>query len=206
MKPNHVLISSVRTAWLGALAGLVLASHPADAIAPPEQAQDPACWIRGERADLANRASPFDSTSVTLAAGTIKVCYSRPQARGREIMGGLVPFGRPWRLGANEATAIHVPFPATIAGVSVEPGWYSLYAVPGDQEWRIVVNAEARRWGIPINEKVRNGDLGSGSVEAKATDEPVEILTLTLRRAGDTSAALDIAWERTHLSVPIAAR
>ncbi|MGH7545869.1 MAG: DUF2911 domain-containing protein [Gemmatimonadota bacterium] len=206
MRPNHVLISSVRTAWLGALAGLVVASHPAGAGVPPERPQASDCWIRGERADLALRASAFDSTSVTIAAGTIKVCYSRPQARGREIVGGLVPFDRPWRLGANEATAIHVSFPATIAGVSVEPGWYSLYAVPGATEWQIVVNGEARRWGIPINEKVRSGDVGSGTVPARATEEPVEVLTLTLRRAGDTSAALDVAWERTRLSVPIAAR
>ena len=206
MTPNHVLISSVRTAWLGALAGLVLAAHPAGATAPPEGAQAPACWIRGERADLADRRSARDSTSLTIAAGTIKICYGRPQARGREIMGGLVPFGRPWRIGADEATAIHVSFPATIAGVSVEPGWYSMYAVPGAMEWQIFVNGEAQRWGVPINEEVRSGDLGSGTVPVKATEEPVEILTLTLRRAGDRSAALDIAWEGTLLSVPIAAR
>lgn len=121
------------------------------------------CWIRGDRSRLVTRASPHTSTTLVVGSDTITVCYARVARRGRPIMGGLVPYGEPWRLGANEATAIHVPFRGTIAGVAVEPGWYSLYAVPSEREWRIVVNAETQRWGIPINESVRARDVGSGT-------------------------------------------
>src|SRR6478672_7462594 len=120
------------------------------------QATD-ACWFRPAPAqgEAEKRKSAHDSASVALDGGTVKVCYGRPHQNGREIMGKLVPYGEPWRVGADEATAIHVPFPARIAGVNVEPGWYSLYAIPGAKQWQIVVNSDAQRWGVPIDAKVR---------------------------------------------------
>lgn len=163
----------------------------------------PACWVRGERADLELRASPFDSASVALEAGVVKVCYSRPRKLGRPIMGRLVPYGRPWRLGADEATEIHVPVRGTIAGVAVEPGWYSLYAVPGEREWRIVVNADAQRWGVPIDDEVRQADVGSAIVQASAAGEPAELLTLTFERTSGSSAELVVTWDRTSVRIPV---
>ena len=164
------------------------------------------CWIRGDRSRLVTRASPHASTTLEVGSDTITVCYARVARRGRPIMGGLVPYGEPWRLGANEATAIHVPFRGTIAGVAVEPGWYSLYAVPSEREWRIVVNAETQRWGIPINESVRARDVGSGTVPVERVEETIEDLTLTLRREGGSGAVLEIAWENTRVRVPITTR
>ncbi len=175
--------------------------------APPVPAQDPGeatgCWVRGDRADLELRASPFDSTAVTLEPGVVKVCYSRPRKLGRPIMGRLVPYGEAWRLGADEATAIHVPVRASIAGVPVEPGWYSLYAVPGEREWRIVVNTDARRWGVPINDAVRGADVGSGVIGVSSIPEEVEMLTLRLVPTGSSSADLVVTWDRTSVRVPV---
>lgn len=77
--------------------------------------EDTGCWVRGDRADLELRASPFDSAAVSLDAGTVKVCYSRPTKLGRPIMGRLVPYGVPWRMGADELvvhwdrTAVRIP-------------------------------------------------------------------------------------------------
>lgn len=161
------------------------------------------CWTRGDPGALELRASPFDSTAATLQAGRIKVCYSRPRMVGRPIMGRLVSWGAPWRFGANEATAIHVGSPATVAGVRVAPGWYSLVAIPGEEEWRIVVNAEARRWGVPISEEVRARDVGSGVVPVTESVGAVELFTLELVPTGDSSADLVMAWDRTRLRVPI---
>lgn len=166
-------------------------------------ADPPGCWIRGEREDLELRISRLDSTSVELGGGTVKVCYSRPRKLGRPIMGRLVPYGEPWRLGANEATVLHLPLPATVAGVPVDAGSYSLYAVPGETSWRIVVNADARRWGIPIDEAVRRQDVGSGKVPAETLGETVERLTLRLLRRSPDHAVLRIEWERTGVNVPI---
>lgn len=167
---------------------------------------EPGCWIRIEPEDLELRISPLDSASVALEGGRVKVCYSRPRKLERPIMGRLVPYGEPWRLGANEATAIHVSAPATIAGVDVPAGWHTLYAVPGPEEWRIVVNDRTRRWGIPIDDEVRSADLGSGTVPAEELSRTVELLTIRLRQASERAAEMRIEWERTGLSVPIRLR
>lgn len=164
------------------------------------------CWVRGDPAELPDRPSPFDSTEVALDAGTFKVCYSRPQMRGRTIFGDLVPFGEPWRLGANEATAIYVPAPAAIGEVDVESGWYTLYAIPGEQEWEIVVNSATERWGIGIDNEVRASDVGSTVVSVEPTDAPVEMLTMTLEQTSPAEATLFTEWEETRVSVPIRVR
>lgn len=164
------------------------------------------CWIRGAREDLELRVSKLDSASVELAAGRVKLCYSRPRKLGRPVMGRLVPYGETWRLGANEATAVRVPFPAEIAGVAVEPGWYSLYAVPGRESWELVVNGEARRWGIPFDEDVTEHDIGSGTVPVERLPETMERLAIELERAAGDSAEMVISWERTRVRVPVVER
>ena len=181
------------------------AAETAAANASQTASADFPCWTRADAAELAERASALDSASVALDAGLVKVCYGRPQMRDREIMGGLVPFDQPWRTGANEATSIHVPAAGTIAGVVVEPGWYSLYTVPGADAWDVVVNGERERWGVPINEDVRAQDVGSGTVQAESSGgAPIESLTISLERSSGSSADLLIEWETTRVRVPVA--
>ncbi len=173
-------------------------------VALPLEAQDlPPCWRRGDPAALARRPSPPDSAVATVDGATIKVCYSRPSARGRTIMGGLVPYGEPWRLGANEATGIHLPFAAEIAGVRVEPGSYSLYAIPGETQWTVVVNRSVQRWGIPIDDGVRAQDVGRGTVTAERLDQHVEQLTLRFSPGGSGTTELVVEWEHTRVRIPI---
>lgn len=118
-------------------------------------------------------------------------------------MARLVPYGEPWRLGANEATAIHVPFPARIAGMAVEPGWYALYPVPRREGWTIVVNREARRWGIPIDEEGRKQDVGSDVVRARKLQETVEKTTMEFWSDSSRRAHLYIRWEQVEVRVPV---
>ncbi len=112
---------TIRNAWAGGVC-LALASMRPSGVPAQEQ---PGCWVQGERADLELRASPFDSASIAVRGGTIKVCYSRPRKLGRPIMGRVVPYGKPWRMGADEATSVYLPVPGTIAAVAVGAGWYS---------------------------------------------------------------------------------
>ncbi len=167
------------------------------------QAAD-ACWFQAKPGELEKRKSSHDSASVALDGGTVKVCYGRPHVNGREIMGKLVPYGEPWRMGADEATAIHVPFRATIAGVKVEPGWYSIYVIPSAKEWEVVVNSDAKRWGVDIDAKVRAKDVGTGKVSAEHLALPVEQLTITMTAASPKQATMDVAWADTHVRIPIA--
>jgi len=167
------------------------------------QAASFTCWIRGPADKLAERASPLDSIVVQLGSGTMKLCYSRPSARGRKIMGGVVPLDEPWRLGANEATSINVPVLAEIAGVRVTPGTYTLYAIPGASKWQIVVNRGVQRWGVPIDKEVRTGDVGVGTVTTESLGAPVETLTLKFAPAGGNATELVLEWEKTRVRIPI---
>jgi hypothetical protein len=175
----------------------------AHAQAASSQAARFTCWIRGPADKLAERPSSLDSIAVQLGGGTIKLCYSRPSARGRKIMGGLVPFDQPWRLGANEATSINVPFAAEIGGVRVEPGTYTLYAIPGASKWQIVVNRGVQRWGVPIDKDVRAGDVGAGTVTTESLGAPVETLTLKFGPAVSNATELVVEWEKTRVRIPI---
>ncbi|MDQ2931876.1 MAG: DUF2911 domain-containing protein, partial [Gemmatimonadota bacterium] len=113
------------------------------------------------------------------------------------------PYGEPWRLGADEATAIYVPFRAKIAGVKVEPGWYSLYAIPTATQWQIVVNSEAKRWGVGIDAKVRAKDVGTGTVPSSKTAAPVETLTIALRKDSPSKATIDVQWSDVEVHIPV---
>ena len=182
---------------------LIATLTSAQAQAASSQAAPFTCWIRGPADKLAERPSPLDSIAVQVGSGTIKLCYSRPSARGRKVMGGLVPFDQPWRLGANEATSIHVPFPAEIAGVRVEPGPYTLYVIPGASSWQIVVNRGVQRWGVPIDDEVRARDVGAGRVTPEPLGAPVETLTLKFAPAAGNATALVLEWEKTRVRIPI---
>jgi len=163
------------------------------------------CWIRGPAARLAERPSPLDSIAAPLGGGTMKVCYSRPSAHGRKVMGALVPFDQPWRLGANEATSISLPVAAEIAGVRVQPGTYTLYVIPGAAKWQVVVNRGVERWGVPIDAAVRAQDLGTGSVTAESLGAPVETLTLKFAPGAANATELVVEWETTRVRIPIRA-
>ena len=157
------------------------------------------CWINGDTAD---RPSPLDSAMVTMGDDVVKVCYGAPSARDRTMVGegGTHPFGQPWRMGANEATAIHLPFAATVAGVAVPAGSYSIYAVPGADSWGIHINSVADRWGTQMN---RSDDVGSGTAPAFA-NEHVETMNMTFENASADAATLVLRWESYRVEIPVA--
>lgn len=149
------------------------------------------------------RASPYDSTAFNIGGAPSLVCYGRPSVRGRTVFGDLVPYGQLWRTGANEPTVIHLPVAASIAGIEVEPGSYSLYTVPGEQAWEIVVNRSTDQWGIENQyEAVADQEVGRAAVPAEATPGLVELFEIRAEPRGD-GADLILAWENTQVRVPV---
>ncbi len=167
------------------------------------QAPAPGCARQGTPEAIAMRLSPLDSAQVTVAGALLKVCYGRPSVRGRQVAGGLVPYGQAWRLGANEPTTLHLPFAAEIAGVRVEPGSYSLYVVASERAWEVHVNRSVNRWGIPIDAAVEAEDVGKGSVPVEQVNPPVEMLTLTFAPPSGRGTELVVEWERLKVRIPI---
>src|SRR5579875_514479 len=89
-----------------------------------------------------NRPSPPGTADVTLKGSQITITYGRPSVRGRKIMGGLVPYGQVWRTGANEATTLTTPIPLNIGGANIPAGKYTLWTLPSEGVWKLIVNKQ----------------------------------------------------------------
>ncbi|MDH3735323.1 MAG: DUF2911 domain-containing protein [Gemmatimonadota bacterium] len=150
----------------------------------------------GEGAE--DRPSPLKQLRFSYDGGEGLLCYGAPSARGRDVIGGLVPFGSPWRAGANEPTTFHLSAATSIGGVSLEAGSYSFYVIPGESEWELMLNTNTDRWGIPINADVRSTEVGSFTAAAGSTDAMVETLTYS-----NADGAIVLEWENTRISIPI---
>jgi hypothetical protein len=131
----------------------------------------------------------------------VKITYSRPQKNGREIFGEKVPYGKVWRTGANEATEIKVYQKITLGGAKLKKGTYSLFTVPGEKEWEIIISKDLDYWGA-YSYKPEN-DLLRLTVPARTTDEVVEAFTIQLKADGDNQALLILAWDQTRVEVPV---
>jgi len=103
--------------------------------------------LAAERDDDTKRKSKNGVTEGTIDGVEISVAYGRPNVKGREVWGGLVPYGKIWRTGADEATTISFSTDVTIEGKALAAGTYGLFTVPGNENWEIVFNKVAKQWG-----------------------------------------------------------
>jgi len=178
---------------------------PTPSLATPGE---PTCLTTASRQSLAKRASPLDSVSFAVGSAWVMVCYGRPSARGRTMIGGYnVPLGRIWRTGANEPTMIHVTGTAVmLAGVRLEPGTYSLYTVPAKEEWTIIVNRSIEQWGDEGSyADVKHQELGRGEARRDKLDYHVEQFTIRPEPARGSASALLLEWERTRVVIGLRA-
>ncbi len=179
-----------------------------EAMAMESMAQEPDCFLTG---DPEGRLSSHESASTSFGDVMVKVCYGAPQRRDpnnpemtREIMGALVPYDAPWRMGADEATAVYLSAAASVGGVALDAGAYSIYAVPAMGDWTVHINSVNERWGIPINDDVMANDVGSFPVTPGMLDEAVDQLRYSFVDA-EGGADLVMEWEQTSISIPIRA-
>ena len=175
----------------------------------PLRAPAPGCiTMNTKNLPLATRKSPLDSISFTVGTADVKLCYGRPSARGRTMIGGEnVPFDKLWRTGANEPTMIHTTGPLVIAGVAVPAGSYSLYTIPGAKQWHVIVNRSITQWGEEhgYTDAVKAEEVGHGIVPSAAMASPVE--TFTIRAEAATGGAMNLLmeWEKTRVTIPVTA-
>jgi hypothetical protein len=146
------------------------------------------------------RASPAAEATATLAGKKIAISYSRPYMKGRAIFGALVPWDQVWRTGANEATTFTTEADVVIGGLKVPKGEYSLFTIPTEKQWTLVVNKTAKQWGAFKYDAAQ--DLGRVPMTVTAATKPVEQFTIELVPAGK-QLTLKLAWDKTVASVVI---
>ncbi|GAB3700064.1 hypothetical protein GCM10027592_26740 [Spirosoma flavus] len=132
-----------------------------------------------------------------------RVTYSRPAKKDREIFGKLIPYGKVWRVGANEATEIKFFTDATIQGKKIKAGVYSFYAIPNETEWTLIFSTDLDQWGAYSYKQ--DLDVLRVNVPVKKTEEPVENLSIQFKKAGDNvnESVMMIAWDTTLVEVPV---
>ena len=155
--------------------------------------------------------SPLDSVTFHVNTSPVKVCYGRPSSRGRTMIGGeSVPYGQLWRTGANEPTTIITPIPLTIAGIAVPAGIYSLYTVPGEKQWEIIINRSISQWGIESDytASVKAQEVGRAKVKSEPVTTPIETFTIRSEpvKGNDKAASLTLEWEKTRVTIPVKAK
>ena len=201
------------------LTSITMAAGMALIQAAPASAQvDMSCIVRSDMVPVEGRASPLDSVTFRVAGQEVKICYGRPSARGRTMLGspgvegagsqmGVVPFGKIWRTGANEPTLLRTPIALVIAGVRVPAGTYSIYTVPGEAEWEIIVNRSYSQWGHEgsYTDEVRAQEVGRGKVSSERTDSHVETFTIRAEDLPDGNVHVILEWERTRVRVLVSA-
>lgn len=129
-----------------------------------------------------------------------KVVYGRPQKKGRTMLGSTEPYGKVWRLGANEATEIKLYKDLTFGDKLIKAGTYSLFAIPNEKEWVIIFNSKLDQWGAYTYDE--KADVARITVPASKPESEVEAFTIIFD-GKDASAAMVIAWENTMVKVPV---
>ena len=145
------------------------------------------------------QASPPAETSLTVNDKQITIKYSAPSMRGRKIFGGLEPYGKVWRAGANEATALHTEADLDLGGLNVPKGDYTLYVWLDPGQWQLIVNKQTGQWGTEYNQAQ---DLGRIKMTMSKPDSPIETYQIALTSAGGNKGLLKLAWEHTAATVP----
>ncbi len=131
----------------------------------------------------------------------VRVTYSRPEMKGREIFGKLVPYGKVWRTGANEATEIKFYQDVELAGKKVKAGTYSLLTIPAEKEWTIILNSDLDYWGA-FSYKQANDVLRAIAMSTE-TSNSVENFTIQFQSTGEKQGVMKLAWAKTVVEVPI---
>lgn len=164
----------------------------------------------GDRfAALETASGGFKSLSVRdTARGKIgnaafAVDYGRPLARGRVLLGNVIPYDRVWRTGANAATQFTASQPITIAGLNLPAGMYTLWTVPHTNGAELIVNKETGQWGTAYNGAL---DIGKARMKADSTDALVEKFTISIASTDAHRGALVIEWGNFRWTAPIVIR
>ena len=143
--------------------------------------------------------SPPASAEARFGGKKVVISYSAPSRRDRVIMGGLVPFGKVWRTGANAATTLTTEAELTLGKIKLPRGTYTLFTLPDKKAWVLIVNKETGQWGTQYD---ASKDFGRTPMTVKPLKGTVEMFKINLDKKDEKSGVLRLVWENTEVSVP----
>ncbi len=154
------------------------------------------------------RISPHETITETIDGNEVKLVYGRPYTKKpgtdevRKIWGGLVPYGKVWRTGADEATLLTTKEPIEIGGYSLAAGTYSLFTVPNeDGTAKLIINKKTGQWGVPYKEESEKAnELARVDLKKSDLDKDVDQFTMAIEKE-DGGGKLKMCWEKTEYSI-----
>ena len=154
--------------------------------------------------DKTKRPSPPAKATCSLPGGkSVTVDYSSPRMKGRKIFGALVPTGKVWRLGANEATSLVTTTDLTIGAKTIPAGSYTLFAIPNSDKWTLIISKKTGEWGIPYPGEAE--DLARVDMKVSKLPSPVENFTIRFEQAGN-ACTMQMDWETTRASIAMSGK
>jgi len=130
----------------------------------------------------------------------IRVIYSRPQKKDREVFGKMVRYDKVWRTGANEATEIKLYQDVTFAGEKLAAGSYSLFTIPNKDKWEIIFNKELDYWGAYSYDKSK--DVLRVSAKVEEASKVIEAFSISFSDDGTGKGIMTMGWDKTVVTVP----
>lgn len=159
------------------------------------------------QAQKEKRISPHETVSATIDGAQIKIVYGRPYTKDpktgemRKIWGELVPFGKVWRMGADEATLLTTDKDIDLGGTKIPAGSYSLYLQPEEKgPAKLIVNKQTGQWGTKYDQKQ---DFARIDMQKNPLAPDVKQFTISLDKSGKSGGMLHLKWEHTAYSAPI---
>jgi len=147
--------------------------------------------------------SPRDTVRASIGIDSITIDYSRPLARGRTLLGNVIPYERVWRTGANAATQFTTSAPVRLAGIQLAAGTYTLWSVPHQNGVDLIVNGQAGQWGTEYN---RSRDVGKAPMQSAALPTPVDQFTISVAAKDARHGTLILEWGSFRWTAPIDVR
>lgn len=148
--------------------------------------------------------SPPAQATVTLNGKSVSIDYGAPSLRGRKMIGGNNPYGQVWRTGANAATTLKTAVDLKIGDLMVPTGTYTLYSVPSETTWKLIVNKQTGQWGTVYDQKQ---DLGRTDMQrASAPSTPLETFAIRFENTAGGTTELHLVWADSDVFVPVVAQ
>ena len=158
------------------------------------------CFVGASAQIKTPQPSPTAEIEQAIGLTKVEVSYSRPGVKGRTIFGDLVAYGKLWRTGANSATTIKTESDIMLAGKSLKKGTYSVFTIPGESEWTIIINSDAT---ASTNKYAEDKDIMRFTVKSSKTAVKVESFTMLFSNLTNDSADWQIMWENTMITIPV---